>query len=102
MNLRERRELLQRMATLSHASVPSGLGGDADRGGDTLLEETALEAAQSSAAKAAQSSAEEAAQSVEPVDDPEVDSQHTSPDAHWLRDERWKRARIADEAEDEL
>ena len=102
MNLRERRELLQRMATLSHASVPADLGGDADRGGDIHLAESALEAAQSSAAKAAQSSAEEAAQSVESVDDPEVDSQQTLPDTDWLRDERWKRARIADEAEEEL
>ena len=102
MNLRERRGLLQRMATLSHASVPSGLGGDADRGGDTLLEKTALEAAQSSATKTAPSSSKEVAQSVEPMDDSEVDSQQTSPDTHWLRVERWKRARIADEAEDEL
>ena len=39
MNLRERRELLQRMATLTHDEVPVDLGGDADLGGDTLLEE---------------------------------------------------------------
>ena len=83
-------------------SVPIDVGGDADRVGDTLLEESALQAAQRSSTKAAQSSAKEAAQFVELVDRPEVDSQQILPVTDWLRDERWKRARIADEAEAEL
>ena len=94
MNLRERRELVQRLATLSHVSVPTDVGEHAVHVGDTLLEE--------SAPKAAQSSANEAAQSVELVDSPEADSQQILPVTDWLRDARWKRARIADEAEDEL
>ena len=90
MNLRERRECwVGRLATPSHASVPTDVGGVAVHVGGTLLEV--------SARKAAQSSANEAAQSVELVDSPEADSQQIL-----LRDERWKRARIADEAEDEL
>jgi hypothetical protein len=90
LNFRERREYwVGKLATPSHASVPTDVGGVAVHVGGTLLEV--------SARKAAQSSANEAAQSVELVDSPEADSQQIL-----LRDEVWKRARIADEAEAEF